>query len=426
LANRRISDRGLVVLLAAIQFVNVLDFMMVMPLGPDFAEALGIRTSHLGLIGGSYTASASIAGVIGAGLLDRFDRRSALLVAMIGLALGTAAGGLATNFETLIGARVLAGAFGGPATSLCYAIIADRVPPERRGRAMSNVMGAFSLAAVLGVPAGLELAHLGGWRAPFFAVAGICLLITLVAVLRLPSFGGHIGKETPGGNRAWHVFLRERSVQTALFATAVSMCGGFLIIPNISAYFQFNLGYPREHLGLLYMCGGIVTFAAMRLAGRWVDRFGASMIAVLASALMVVDLLVGFFPERPLVPLLVVFVGFMLSNAFRAIAVSSLSSRVPLATERARFMSAQAAVQHAASAAGAFISSILLTELPNGALVGMHEVALVALGLAVTIPLLVRRLAGAVQSAESARAPWTPLPSALEESYSQPPRREPP
>ena len=73
--------------LGAVQFVNVLDFMMVMPLGPDFAKDLGIPLSHLGYIGGAYTASASVAGVAGAFFLDRFDRRQALVVALLGLRL---------------------------------------------------------------------------------------------------------------------------------------------------------------------------------------------------------------------------------------------------------------------------------------------------------------------------------------------------
>jgi len=33
-----------------------------------------------------------------------------------------------------------------------------------------DVMGAFSIASILGVPAGLELARRGGWRLPFIAV----------------------------------------------------------------------------------------------------------------------------------------------------------------------------------------------------------------------------------------------------------------
>jgi predicted MFS family arabinose efflux permease len=421
LAKAALSDRSLVVLLAAIQFVNVLDFMMVMPLGPDFAESLNIETSRLGWIGGSYTAAAAAAGLLSAGWLDRFDRRRALLVALLGLSVGTAAGGLANSLETLIAARALAGAFGGPATSLCYAIVADRIPPASRGRAIGTVMGAFSLAAVLGVPAGLELARFGGWRLPFFAVAGACLAITGVAAASLPSLGGHRRQSELEPSRTWEVFLRDASVRTAFAATAVAMCGGFLIIPNISAYFQYNLGYPREHLGLLYLCGGLVTFIAMRFGGRWVDRFGAPRVALFASILMAGDLLAGFFPARPLVPVMVVFVAFMLSSAFRAIAVSSLASRVPLASERARFMSAQAAVQHGASATGAFLSSVLLAELPNGALAGMHRVALVAFTLTLTIPLLVSRLSGIVRRDEELRAPWVPVPSALEGCYSDRP-----
>src|SRR5688500_6667798 len=131
---------------------------MVMPLGPDFAEALGIKNSRLGLVGGSYTAAAALSGIAGSFFLDRFDRRKALAVALAGLILGTALGGFSIGFRTMIAARVIAGLFGGPATSISLAILADVVPPERRGRAMGFVMGAFSIASILGVPAGLEMA----------------------------------------------------------------------------------------------------------------------------------------------------------------------------------------------------------------------------------------------------------------------------
>src|SRR5690348_13105039 len=42
-------ERAVVLLVAAVQFVNILDFVMVMPMGPDFAAALGIPASKLGL-----------------------------------------------------------------------------------------------------------------------------------------------------------------------------------------------------------------------------------------------------------------------------------------------------------------------------------------------------------------------------------------
>src|SRR5690349_8173349 len=104
---------------------------MVLPLGPDFGEALGVPTSRIGVVGGSYTAAAAIAGVLGSLFLDRFDRRPALAVAMVGLVIGTALGGFATGLGSLLLARVVAGVFGGPATSLSLAVIADVIPPAR-------------------------------------------------------------------------------------------------------------------------------------------------------------------------------------------------------------------------------------------------------------------------------------------------------
>jgi predicted MFS family arabinose efflux permease len=76
------AERRVLLLLAAVQFVNIVDFMMVMPLGPDFSAELGIPNAQLGLVGGSYTAAASIAGLAGATFLDRFDRRKALAVTL--------------------------------------------------------------------------------------------------------------------------------------------------------------------------------------------------------------------------------------------------------------------------------------------------------------------------------------------------------
>ena len=59
----RVRSEGLIVLLVgAIQFINILDFVIPMPMGPDLAHGLGIPNSQIGLIGGSYTAAAAVSG----------------------------------------------------------------------------------------------------------------------------------------------------------------------------------------------------------------------------------------------------------------------------------------------------------------------------------------------------------------------------
>lgn len=376
---------GLVIfLIGAIQFVNVLDFVMVMPLGPDFASALGISTSRIGLVGGSYTAAAAVAGVVGSLFLDKFDRRTALAVAMLGLVLGTALGGFATGLSTLLLARVVAGAFGGPATSLSLAIIADTIPPARRGRAMGAVMGAFSVASVLGVPAGLELARLYSWRAPFFAVAGLGLLLAMTAIFFMPAMRGHLNGPRQQGPRPK---LLDSVTAVALTNTALIMIGVFAVVPNISAFVQHNMGYPRDRIGLLYLVGGVASFVAMRLVGSLVDRFGATPMIVLGTALHVIGLLTAFIHPLSWLPVLVIFTIYMLSGSVRMVPMQALASRVPRPEQRARFMSAQSAIQHAASAAGAMLASLVLVAEPSGKLQGMASVAWAALIVACLVPL---------------------------------------
>ncbi len=389
-----LSERRIVFLVGAVQFVNILDFVMVMPLGPDFAKALGISSSKLGMIGGSYTAAAALSGLVGSFFLDRFDRRKALAVAMAGLVLGTAAGGLCVGLYSLMAARVVAGLFGGPATSLSFSIIADVIPPERRGKAMGAVMGAFSVASVLGVPAGLELARRGGWRLPFFAVAGLGLCVAASALLLLPPMKIHLQGRSDGAppRPRLRELLSRKNVQLSYLMTAVVMISGFLLIPNISAYLQQNLGYPRERLGLLYMVGGAVSFFTTRLGGALVDRFGSTRVGTLGALLLICVLYVGFVAPVAWFPVLPFFATFMFAMGFRNVSYNTLTSKVPRTGERATFMSIQSSVQHLASAAGAFLSAHLLTESVDGKLVGLPRLAAASIVLTALVPLLLWRV----------------------------------
>lgn len=399
------AERRVVLLVAAVQFVNVLDFMMVMPLGPDFSKELGIDVARLGLIGGIYTLAAAISGVVGSLFLDRYDRRTALALSMVGLAIGTALGGLSTGLVSLLASRVVAGLFGGPATSLSLAIVTDLVPVERRGRALGIVMAAFSVASVLGVPAGLELARLAGFRAPFFAVALLICAITAAAIRVMPKLRGHLVVR-PKSADTTRFF--EPATVVSLANTALVMLGVFAVVPNISAFVQFNLGYPREHIGLLYLVGGIVSFAGMRATGLLVDRFGPVPLVFAGTVLHVVALHQGFVAPLEGIPVWAIFAVFMLSGSVRMVPLQTLSTQVPSPETRARFMSAQSAVQHLASALGAFTSSALLATAEDGRLVGMVRIVAVAAGLAFVVPFgaayLQKLIRGRTQPLQTARA----------------------
>ena len=388
---------GIVLLIGAVQFVNILDFVMVMPLGPDFAKALLIPESHLGYVGGAYTASACVSGLIGSLFLDRFDRRKALAVAMLGLVAGTACGALAFDLNSLLVARVIAGAFGGPATSISFSIIADAIPPALRGRAMGTVMGAFSFASVVGVPIGLWLAEASNWRAPFMAVSAVGLVVAATAIFMLPPMTGHLANE----KRKIDVIalIMDPLVQVSFLMTAVVMMAGFVIIPNIASYLQLNLGFPRSALKYAYLVGGIASLAATQFGGRAVDRFGSFKVGSV-GALTVIGVVFGFFylPHENVAVWLVLaaFVGFMISNGLRNVSYNTLTTKVPAPEVRARFQSLQSAIQHGASAAAAVLSAHILDtqewtpvgEESGRRLAGMPTVAMISMVLSLIIPLL--------------------------------------
>lgn len=394
------SERGVVFLVASVQFINILDFMMVMPLGRDFATALDIPLSHMGWVAGSYTLAAAGAGLVGSLFLDRFDRRAALAVAMGGLVAGTLVGGFAQGLYSLMAARMVAGLFGGPATSLSSSIIADVVPPERRGKAVASVTVAFSLASLAGVPFALKLSQLWGWRAPFWGVGAAGLLVAAVAVWALPPLTGHLERKAVSAKRFDLGWIRSEHMGS-LAMTGLMMGAGFVVIPNLAPYVLENLHYPRERLDLLYLAGGTLTLAALRWTGRLVDRFGAFRVGATGGGLVVADSLFLLVRPPAWAPVMVLHPAFMLAMAIRNVALNTLTTRVPLLPERARFASLQSFVQHMAISLAAFGSTRLLSENPDGTLAGVPTVGFVSMGLTAAALWVMARVERSVRAREA-------------------------
>src|SRR5258708_27046508 len=157
-------ERATLLVLGAVQFTHILDFMIIMPLGAQLMMAFKITPAQFSHLVACYGIAAAVSGFAGGFMLDRSDRKRALLVLYAGFGLAPLACGLAPNYQMLLLARLAAGAFGGLASSLVTAMVGDFIPPARRGRAMGIVTAAFPVASVLGVPAGLVLPgpHGGG------------------------------------------------------------------------------------------------------------------------------------------------------------------------------------------------------------------------------------------------------------------------
>ena len=101
------AGRGSAILfaLAALQFIAIVDFMIVMPLGPQLLADLAIDARRFSWVVSGYTLASGITGLLAAPWLDRVPRKTAYVVFAIGLLVGTAACGLATSYPLLLAAR---------------------------------------------------------------------------------------------------------------------------------------------------------------------------------------------------------------------------------------------------------------------------------------------------------------------------------
>src|SRR6185437_13432688 len=107
------QERAELLTLAAAQFTSIVDFMVIMPLGPQLMRTLAISPAQFGLIVSSYTLSAGVAGVVASSLVDRLGRKVAFLGLYVGFLIGTLLCGLAPSYGLLLAARVVTGTFGG-------------------------------------------------------------------------------------------------------------------------------------------------------------------------------------------------------------------------------------------------------------------------------------------------------------------------
>lgn len=365
-----VNERLLLFTLAAVQFTHNLDYVIMMPLGSHLMRIFHVSPGQFSWLIAAYSVSAAIAGMLGGFVLDRFDRKHALLALYAGFGLATLACALALGYEWLLAARFAAGAFGGLASSVVTAAVGDVVPAARRGTAMGVVMTAFPLASVLGVSTGLFLADRAGWHAPFFLLAGLSALIGLVGLRVLPRLPPH-----PVANKPWQqmsAILAHPVHRRGFLLTAAVVFAGGIIIPFMAPAMVANVGLTEAQLPLIYLAGGACTFFTMPWFGRLSDRHDKfHVFAWVSAGASVAVLVLTHLPPVPVALALVCTSVFMVGMSGRFPPSMTMVTNSVEDRYRGGFMSVNSAVQQGASACGNTLAGFLITrEVATGRLAG--------------------------------------------------------
>lgn len=362
------QERWILWVLAGIQFSHIVDFMIMMPLGPQITRQFGIGDAAFGFLVSAYTWAAAISGLVASAYVDRFDRKRLLLGLFVAFAIATLGCAVAWSYASLVAARIATGLFGGVLSALVQTMVAELIPFERRGRAMSIILSAFSLATVVGVPASLFIAAWSSWHMPFVAIAVFGLLLSGLAWRVLPRMRGHLQTQgRPAIRTMLASVLSDVNHRWAFLFSALMMFTGFAVIPYITIYLQTNVGLDKQEVPLIYLFGGAATLFTARWIGKLSDRHGKVPMFTALAALVVLPLQVLTHLGAVALPwviglntvMFVVLSGRMIPGM--ALVGASANPAV-----RGSFMAINSAVQSLSMGAAAFVGGLIISRDAQG------------------------------------------------------------
>lgn len=363
-------QKGIVAILAFLQFTIILDFMILSPLGAQLMRDLHIPAAGFGLVVSVYAFSAGISGFLAAGFADRFDRKRMLLFFYTGFLAGTLLCGIVNTYHALLVARMVTGVFGGVIGSISFAIIADLFPLNMRGRVMGVVQTSFSASQVMGIPLGLILSTHWSWHAPFLMIVALASVAGVFIAIYMRPIDGHLKLQRSESAVRHMIRTVSRGRYLRAFATTTLLVtGGFMLMPFSSAFTVNNVGIPNEKLYIIYMITGIFTLIAGPLVGRFSDTVGKYPLFCVGSALTVVMILIyTHLGVTPLWQVSVVSVFLYIGVTSRMISASALMSAVPDAASRGAFMAVNSSLQQIAGGIAAACAGLIVVQTPGGSL----------------------------------------------------------
>lgn len=376
------SERGLIAAMLATTLAHVLDFVIMMPLGPMLMSEFQLSAASFGGIISVYTFAAAGSSFAAAVWVDRVNRKSALIFLLLGFSGGNILCALAPSVTILLTGRMIAGLFGGVMSAVVFSIIGQVISIQRRGRA-TGVMGtAFPLVSIAGVPFGLILAEHFGWRMAFYLVLAVSAAAFVMILIWTPSVEPE-GRSLSGRPKIWQPIgevLQYRPHLTGIALMMITVMGGFVIVPYIAPFLINNRYIESDELYLLYLVGGCCSILSSRIIGFFADTKGK--IKVLRIVLVGTALALAVFTNLPHHSFLLVVVVTSSTMVFlpgRFVCIMAFLTMICKPNTRGTFMSLISTIQQLTIGLASILGGLLVGEAEDGHLETFWLAGLVAI-----------------------------------------------
>jgi EmrB/QacA subfamily drug resistance transporter len=174
------------VLLCAVQFLDIVDSAIVNVALPSIQHSLHFSQQNLQWVASGYILTYGGFLLLGGRLADWLGRRQMLLIGLAVFGVSSLTAGLAQDSGLLVGARLVQGV---GAALMAPAALSELTTSFREGKDRNTALGVWGaisgMAAAAGVFLGGLLSAGPGWRWVFFVNPPICVVVALGAMLIL-------------------------------------------------------------------------------------------------------------------------------------------------------------------------------------------------------------------------------------------------
>ncbi|CAB3704375.1 MFS transporter [Achromobacter marplatensis] len=297
-AGQPASDRlpvSALLALAMTGFICIVTETLPAGLLPQISDGLDVSASLAGQMVTAYALGSLLAAIPLTIATRGWRRRNVLLLTIVGFLVFNSATALSSHYGVTLVARFFAGVAAGLAWSLLAGYARRMVAPYQQGQAMALAMVGTPIALSLGVPLGTLLGSAVGWRAAFWIMSGLTLVLIAWVLAKVPDYPGQSAHErmplrrvftTPGVRRVLAVVIAWMLAHNILYT---------YIAPFVA---PAGLG---ARVDLVLFIFGASALVGIWITGKLVDRHLRSTVLASLAAFGATALAFGLVPANPTV-----------------------------------------------------------------------------------------------------------------------------
>ena len=247
-------------------FIGIMTETLPAGLLPQIAAGLNVSQAMAGQLITLYAAGSLMAVIPLAAMTRGWNRRTALLTAILGFLVFNTLTTFSTNYLVTLFARWMAGAAAGLAWGLLAGYARRMVPVHQQGRALSVAMLGAPVALSVGVPLGTWMGTLLGWRMAFGVMSAVTLLLVVWVMRKVPDYPG----QAAGQRQSLRHVIMMPGVRSILAVILLWLLTHNLLYTYIVPF--LTLSGLAERADQILLVFGIGALAGIAFTGLQVDK----------------------------------------------------------------------------------------------------------------------------------------------------------